>query len=546
MGRNHQLASRLCCLLFVSVFSTIRPVEAGEVTFKIPDYIPQKFTDLRLQITGGANSDNRNNDGWSAGESGAGGILSRAGDRNSSSHSHYLNLGSSGEYRYETVPFRLRCGADLTTNLNYGKSNDEYHQWGEYYERGSTSDNSNHRYAISAKPFFSGVKYVHKDFFVLTDDHLNLSYSRGSGNGHYIDYEAGRPSDDSLSMELWSSSNSSQSRNRGVTFYADVNGAFGFGHIYEGWYAATSLYIINEIRSRSLLEAEPSTEQMKALSALVYQNALQHAIDNRIRLVESMQTILGYLEQQGIIRQGSSSPLIVQDVWSYFPRTSRRFGWQVSIGSGFANNWMRSDDSSFNATTRAHTRFLIEAPEIIDTLVYEHQEGVSLWDSRYHSSSAYLQLKSEYHRAIDLRWQFDTDFALRYYLRPFGWSTHISEESWYREKTNYDDYVTLNGETVITYIVNSRTSATLRGQLAHQSYKLTNTQGAGEGGLERSMDGHLFGISLQMTYRLSIPTTLDFSLEYVNQRYPRSSVGYVAADNYESYGASVRIAHYLF
>ncbi len=539
MGRNRPLAFTSCFLLLLSVLPTTRSLEAGEDTFKIPDYIPQKFTDLRLQITGGANSSNQNSSNSSVRESQTGSVLLETGDGKSNSHNHYFNLGSSGEYRYETVPFKLRCGADLTTNLNYSKNNDEDHDWGKYYERRSTSDNSYHNYAVSARPFLSGLKYVLRDFFVMTDDHLGLSYSHAPGNRHAMLYEAQRASDDSLSMETQLSLYSYQSRNRQFTFSADINGAFGFGHIYEGWYAATSLYIMDELRSRSLLEAEPSTQQMKELSALVYQNALQHAIDNRIRFIESMQTILGYLEQQGILKQGFSSALIVQDVWNYFPRTSRRFGWQVSIGCGLANDYMRNNDSSFNVTTRINTRYLIENPSVIDTITSEHNEVVSRSKATEHSSFPYMQLQADCHRAIDLKWQFDTDLAGRYYF-------HTYRKSEFGGRTDYDDYVSLDGEATLTYIMNSRTSAVLRGQLTYESYKLTTTEGAGSGSSKRSLDRHQYGVSLRMTYRLSIPTSLSFALEYSDQRYPKSSATYLYESNYESYSASVSVSHYLF
>ncbi|MCX6832736.1 MAG: hypothetical protein NT028_11525 [candidate division Zixibacteria bacterium] len=526
--------------------STTRSVEAGEVTFKIPDYIPQKFTDLRLRITGGASSNNQSNSSSSVWESGVVGVSPEAGDAKSSAHSYYLNFGSSGEYRYETVPFRLRCGADFTTNLNYSKSNGESHAWGEYYERRSTSDNSQHSYAISARPFLSGLKYVLGDFFVMTDDRLGLDYRHAPGHLHDIHNDARRASDDSLAMETWFSSYSYQSRNRQFTFSADVNGAFGTGHIYEGWYAATSLYIINELRSRSLLKAEPTTQQMNDLCALVYQNALQHAIDNRIRFIESMQTILGYLEQQGILKQGFSSALIVQDVWNYFPRNSRRFGWQVSVGCGLGNAYARTDDSSFNATTSIKTRYLIQNPNVVDTISSERNEEASRRDARRHSSFAYLQLQTEYHRAIDLRWQFDTDIAARYYFHPFNWSTDVFNQSWHNGRTDYDDFVSLDGEAILTCIVNSRTSAVLRGQLTYESYKLTDAEDAGSRSPKRSLDSHQYEVSLQMTYRLSIPTALSFSLGYGNQRYPQTSVTYLYESSYESYSASVNISHYLF
>ena len=539
MGRNRPLVFGLCVLLFWAVLSTTRSAEAGEGTFKIPDYIPQKFTDLRLQVTGGASSSNQNSSNSSVREYEAGGVLPESGDGKSNSHNHYFNLGSSGEYRYETVPFRLRCGADLTTSLNYSKNNDESHNWGEYYERRSNSDNSYHSYAVSARPFLSGLKYVMRDFFVMTDDHLGLSYSHAPGNRRAILYEAQRTSDDSLSMETQLSSYSDQSRNCQTTFSADVNTAFGFGHIYEGWYAATSLYIVDELRSRSLLVAEPSTQQMKELCALVYQNALQHAIDNRIRFIESMQTILGYLEQQGIMKQGFSSSLIVQDVWNYFPRTSRRFGWQVSIGCGITDNYMRNNDSSFNVTTRVNTRYLIENPSVVDTIASERNEEVSRQDASEHSALPYLQLQADCHRAVDLKWQFDTDLAGRYYF-------HTYRQSKFGGETDYDDYVSLDGEATLTYIMNSRTSAVLRGQLTYGSYKLTTTEGAGSGSSKRSLDRHQYGVSLRMTYRLSIPTSLSFALEYSDQRYPKSSATYLYESNYESYSASVSVSHYLF
>jgi hypothetical protein len=544
MSRNHPLEAGLCILLLLSAFSVSRSVEAGEGTFKIPDYIPQKFTDLRLQITGGASSSNRNSSIWVS-EFGTS-TLPEAGDAKSNSRNHYLNLGSSGQYRYETVPFRLLCGAALTTNLNSSKYNGDDHAWGKYYERRSNSDNSQHSYEVFARPFLSSIKYVLGDLFVMTDNRLGLGYSHAPGNRHDSRYDLRRAPDDSLAMEASFSLSSSQSRNRRFMFSADASLAFGLGHIYEGWYAATSLYIMDELRNRSLLESEPTIQQMKELCALVYQNALQHAIDNRIRFIESMQTILGYLEQQGMLRQGVSSALIVQDVWNYFPRTSRRFGWQVSIGSGLANDYRRDDDSSFNVSTRVNTRYLIENPSVIDTIASEHMEGVSLRDTKRRSSSAFLQIQSECHKAIDLKWQFDADVAVRYYLHPFSWATGSIEQYWHKTRTDYDDYVSLNGDAELTYIVNSRTSAALRGHLNYESYKLTVTENGELKSQKRSLDRREYEVSLRMTYRIAIPTALDISFSYGNYQLPESSSTYVSESNEEQYGATVSISHYLF
>jgi hypothetical protein len=546
MGRNRLHIIGLCSLLFLFVFTTTQSVEAEQATFKIPDYIPQKFTDLRLQITGGASSSNRNSSSSSVGDYWEYGAQSQIGEGKSSNRYHHLDLGSSGEYRYETVPFRLRCGATLSTSLHYSKNKDQTRARGDYYESSATLEDSHHCYSVSARPFLSGLKYIMRDFFATTDSRLNLSYSHEPREFHDVRYDVRRNPNDSLTMGTWFSSSDSKARSHQFSFLADLSGSFGYGHIYEGWYAATSLYIIDELRTQSLLESEPTSQQMMDLSALVHQNALQHAIDNRVRFIESMQTILGYLEQQGILKQGFSSTLIVQDVWNYFPRTSRRFGWQVSIGSGLTNDYARNDDSAFTVTTRLNTRYLIESPDIVDTVLSEHTETASRQDAQRHSSTAYMQLRTECHAAIDLRWQFDTDLGARYYLRPFRWSASVAGPSGSKNQINYDDYVTLDGAASLTYIINSRTNAMLWGQFSNESYKLTTTEGFSGRSVKRSLHSQRYAVSLQITYRLSIPTALSFSLNYDNQQYPQSGVTYLEESTYESYSASVNISHYLF
>jgi hypothetical protein len=553
MGRNRPLVTGLCTLLFLSVLSISRSVEAGEDTFKIPDYIPQKFTDLRLQITGGANSSNNNSHGVEKRNLNSDEYALYGYGDNTHYRRYNLSLGSNGEYRYETVPFRLRCGTDLKTAFDFHKQEQDSYSRDEFYQRDVSSIEDQHSYLVSAKPFVSGSRYFGSKLFLSTAAEIGLYYSYLPSSGHREYYDARQAPDDSLFMVGSYSLADYSSRDYYFSSSVNISGAFGLGHLYEGWYAATSMYIINELRSISLLESEPTSQQMRDICALVYQNSLQHAIDNRIRLIESMQAILGYLEQQGILKQGFFSALILQDVWNFFPRTSRRFGSQVSIGCGVMSSYSRQHDSSFSRVARVLTRYPIENPEIIDTSSSEYNEGISRTENSRHSWLPYVIVQAELCKAIDLKWQFDANFSAKYYLNSYNRSTGSSFGPWSRQRVEYDDYFSLGGAGTLTYIANSRTSASLTGQMAYSGFKQTNLYWSPfeNDGMElrspkQPLNNQQHVVTLQVIYRLAIPTTLVVSLNYNYGQIPANSVYWSRESTDTNYSASVSISHYLF
>ena len=271
----------------------------------------------------------------------------------------------------------------------------------------------------SLLPTLNCKEYSHGDFFTALEATGQLSY----------DYQP--------SKKLWSEAhNRCQSEGGYIAVYDDVRStrssstnrnnfvrgvvSIGFGRMYSGYHAATAIYFCDELRKRGLLRKELEYDQLLALTELVYQRRLLHAIDSREFQIETWQQLLDYAQSEGLIDSSNTASLVLQDVWRYFPTDARKFGWQVSFGRAIEFSYT----SGQSLTTETHhllgVQFHKDSVGVVDTISYDNTKYTRSSHNKNTTELQYLTLGTKFSRPLSLKWQFDGSVEGRAYLNNQG------------------------------------------------------------------------------------------------------------------------------
>ena len=218
----------------------------------------------------------------------------------------------------------------------------------------------------------------------------------------------------------------------------------GWGRIYEGRYAATAMYMVDELKRNGLLKREPTFEEMRSLTETIYQYRLKHAVDARLHKIEALSKIMDLLAGQGVIDDaGPHGYLFIQDVWDYFPRDDRRFGYQIRAGGGLEYHY-NSDQLRYHG--------------YVDYFRHRTSEG----------RRPFASVAVDCSRPFGLRWQFDVTGVGRYYFDPSNATTEtvieyrydhtLYEEHGIKYRADYDYSIV----GTMQYIFDSRTRAWVR------------------------------------------------------------------------------------
>ncbi len=399
---------------------TFGPADAADSTFSVDSYIPQKFTDFQLRLDGGLHIEGEKTE--HAANSFAGDLLR---EQNESYNVEELRLAGKTTYRYETIPRYLNLtlsAAGYGTNINgyYRQSAD----WPSQFKKGVQSS-------------FDVGAYLASDFlFSIT------------GDGAW-DYGGIRNND---------------ATSHGRTYATTIEILPGWGRMYEGEYAATGMYIVNELRHNEILLRDPNYEEMIQLTQLVHHYRQTHAIDERLYRIEALTKIMKYLQEIGAIEDiGPYGYLLIQDVWDYYPTFSRRFGHRLRAGTCLRYSYA-SNDSTMERVTDGRTTYHR----------YNHREASD--------RAPYLVLLWEWQRPFGLRWQIDLEERSRFYFDRHYRSERVNVNyvsgsiqpletvTEYRENR----YVHLAG--TMRYILDSRTNAQMTTSYDITHYHSQTTQ----------------------------------------------------------------------
>jgi hypothetical protein len=252
-----------------------------------------------------------------------------------------------------------------------------------------------------------------------------------------------------------------------------------------------------------------------ALTEIIYQYRLKHVIDARQHKIEALTHIMDFLLERGIIDHANPREcLFIADVWDYFPRPSREFGWQLKLGAGFRYSYDNIQSTFTN--------------DMEEWASYDH-EVISY-------RMPYIAAIATYAQPFSLCWQVALygDFTYVYDKEETDTRSHISypggELPLYHYGRGPFSYCTATLYSTLKYIYDSRTSGAMG-----PSFQIRDD------GVTRAT---FYGFGTQVEYRISLPTTLGLKWTVGNSHYGTHRSG--AQHSAWNHDITIDITHYLF
>ncbi len=458
-----------------------------EPAFRIDSYIPRYFTDFQWRLEGFFSADGSRHE-----------ILTRYPtegeefEQITSFDRQTIDVISDIDYRYETIPRFFNC----SVRGAYTLSNRNPHESGGY------------RYDLAPGiyPTIDAGFYLHSDLLVFLSGTAGWLYSH---NLHDVNPDTRR-----------------------IEYTVDAATGMGWGRIYDGRFAATAMYFVNELKDKGLLNRMPSFVEMDTLTEIVYARRLESYDDNRLHKIASLLSVMNFLETKGIIDPaGPYGYLLIQDVWDYFPNEGRGFGWMVKAGIG------------------------LDYFKRLEQTTDQHEESGTLFHTYYHNTrieqSPYVLARGEYYKSWGIHWQGNMSLEGRYFFdsnngyRNFKQRYQPVQSTYLQEyKEVFSRFYQISSEIQIAHILDSRTSAGLTMEYAYSHFDSDYRN------WHRSKKEGIFSCRATADYRITIPTTLNVSIEYRRQDTNQNRNSESSADedilHYFYYFTGIRLIHYLF
>lgn len=559
MQRDLQ-SSRVRWLLIIMALAVIvisGTAFAQKDDFAIQDFIPEKFQDKVLHANSNLSlSGNDYNSDYLIYP----GSSMEAATNNGNDDTQEALLGGNFNYQYFTVPRYLTTS--ILLNGNYHNSTSDRQSYRQYLSGGNdnsitkTDSYNYHLYFLSSS---DAGWYFFDNLFISSMPVFSISYtdtpkSNNESEQTRLDHT---PAD---SIEINHTKRVEKSDANSKSYHIDMNLLPGWGHVYEGKFASTAMYIINELADNGLIANRPSPSQMIHLTEILYQAKQEHYFDSRLHDIEVLNKILDYLESEKIIDgDKSGSTLIVNDVWKYFPQYDRKFGLQFRAGAGLEYRHNESTTKINNFRYELTTRYHQDNALVIDTL--EESSSTHRWnnDDSQNSIYPYAAIRADYHRPIDLKWQFNTSIEGNYFIdsyRETSSTTDYLEPSASHDgtKTRYDysNYYRFELDGTVHYIPDSRTYAFFSASLeyGHLDKELTRTDidettEISESTTGKTISNWHYSLGAGLTYRISVPVTLTFSAIYRSNPDISFAIGGYNDYNGDSYDVSAALSYYI-
>ncbi len=527
---------------------------ADAQSFQVESYIPEKFIDMKWRVSGNINFTGNDSEH----EEYASGIpTSISKDTKNKTDRQRLYLVNYYDYNYETIQRYLIFNSDLTIILNNTNYNSKHNEGSSSGDIGRTSSSKRDpkEYSIRINPQLDCGVYLHSDLYVsLLSEWQHYYTGKPNGRSESIGH-AFYISGDTVYNDVSKSNRGEDDTNRNDGFSISIRP--GWGRVYEGQFASTAMYIIDELRQNNLITLEPTYDQLYSLTEIIYQRRLIHKIDSRIHRIESIDKIVDYLIGEGIVNEyHPMSSIVIQDIWDYFPRTQRKFGFRIMAGPGISYEKNSSDYSYTQEQHSIRYEYPEDSPGSVDT-TYQYESVTDMYEHQKVSSILpYLTAKAEYYRPINHRWQLNTYIDGKYYLNSYkertAFRSHYNE-FWKYEEDDFDNYE-LNFDVTILYILNSRTDFSFSYDFTFENidYKRSTLQKAGSSPYQLKEIEEIhnsywkYRLDFVGAYRIAVPTTLNFRAQY-SAIDDKAETLDVRDDNRNSdgYSFSVSISHYL-
>jgi hypothetical protein len=552
---NHYLG-KVQWILVIWLACLLQTVMAENKTFGVDSYIPQKFIDFEWKLNGGFNLSGQNRSGDRDYFSGP----YRLRHSNSSADKQSLSVNTNLFYRNETPQrFYIVYGNVLLRANNGNSSSSTYYTDNRGSTNNSYNEGGNNSYYSSMKSSFESGKYLISDFFALGTASLTATYDIDPESRSTI-YEQSfrRDTIPAISETYRESAEESKHRSNSRYYRVDISAGSGWGRIYSGQYAATALYVIDEMKKNGLLKQTPTGDEMTHLADIIYRYRNTRSIDSRIHKIEALSEIIDYLNSIDAIDYSDKyGYLLIQDVWDYFPRNSRDFGFQVKALAGINYTFQSQDGSDYGYESLFYTRNIPDSG-IYDTLADSRESFDRHHRDNYEVREPYLSVSCKYAKPVNLRWQFTNLVDMKYYFRNTEvrqwFDSYIDEGRQTYSESNqirFADYSILISADV-DYILDSRTSVTGAFDYSYRHYHLESKNIFIDDGELIRDETEVSGRETQsirltgmMRYRISIPTTLNASISY--NVYDNDNIrGSSDEDHTSNYSLGLSLSHYLY
>lgn len=537
------------------VFCTTGLLIAGDKAFSVTSYIPEKFTDFEWRIDGklnfgGNDSDldaDRVDDGVKAQESG--------------NASQSADVRSNLTYEHITLPVQFFSTTSLFTSFDYYTSNQASEtDFGYSIPRRIDSDTRSRDIDVGLSQHVQATVYPQNTFFVALDADLSyLSRNNPTDNVHSFE----KLFYDSTSAYDIRTQNSNRQESASSNRYR-INGQLtqGLGRVEYGIYGATALYMIDELESRGLLLRKPDYDEMTHLTDLIYHYRETRAIDSRLLKIEALTAFLDYLKEIGSVAEsGPAAVLAIVDVWDYFPKDRRSFGWSVGGGAGIDYERIHNDATDELGIIYSYYYYGDDDLTVLDSVVtnpeYNLHRNVVTTET---DKAPYWIATAAYHRPFSLRWQFDGGGSARYYFSASDDSKTVTNQylpysriTTRESKSSIDKWYNVELSGAVTYIMNSRTQAHFGGSYSYSNREYTtqlsqttgsninNGSASGRGSTTSSIR-----LDSQLEYRLAIPTTLVANLNFTHTDNDATIDEHTENVTRSNWTISAQLVHYLY
>lgn len=527
--------SCLKCFFVCAVACVIASnVRGGSSSFAVDSYTPSRFSDLVWKVDGGLNLNGMAEDESREPPS----FLNKTW----SGSSQGVNFRSNTNYTLETIPrsFSISFNVGIDASRNRSSIYDSSQHATPTITQRITErrEGSREDYRLSANSVTNLEQYLLGDLFSGLYMNWYWSYTEIPGTDNSREHHSYWQNEGASATSLWREESTFRrtARSAGI----DIRLVTGIGRIYEGWYAATALEVIEALRRDRLLLREPNPSEMFILTDMIYRARETQAIDDRLHRIQSLDHIMSYLRDNGVIADtGPYGFLLIQDIWDYYPTERRRFGLKAKAGIGVRLGTSDDDQSETGSLLQSAIYYYPDNDPPYDTAqIPDEYSHINRFTHQRSKTVCFLG-ELAYCRPISLRWQFNTDFSVEYRpesyqlridrVRDFAEGTDTGERK-YRQETN--DWLSVSLNTEWVYLFDNRTTVLLAALTDYRGEWTTNT------------DTDIFQATLYpgITYRLSVPTSVRLSGRFTYSDMNRS----VTNTERWSYAVSASISHYLY
>jgi len=544
--------------IFPSIFAVIlwgllSPLFAADSTFRVDSYIPEKFVDLSWRITGGTGLDGNDEETSNSYDYG------RHSHNEDNNDSYSLNFGTLTEYRYEIIPFNLYLNVDGKVGFSEGENHSEGTETNIDGRLDRSIDKTRYtNYDLLLNNSLKLKKYLSGNHYVAFDTKLDLQYRDNpeTFTSHDTDIYFYSEIGDSIfgAGELSIDRSGNTREYRGT-----IQTGWGIGRIYDGRAAATALNIIAELRKEKLLAREPDFSEFYSLTQLLYGFQQEHKVDTRWHRIKSLTSLIEYLEAKGIYNGGKAvGPLIIQDVWDYYPNDIRNFGIRNELGFGV--DYSLSRQRQMTHFSQSYFQIVTDSNQVPDTTHDVNSERSSKLYIENRHNDFYLYWKLDFNKPISLRFQVNLALDWRFYfhdksINDVSGNQLIPTYDGNRTETvnEYEDKKSLSNTVELNYYFDSRTSGTLGVITSYQRYELKRYTKhiipESYTAPDTSYQKQSILILVFMTefkYRINPETTIGGSISYEMEDVNNSFSGHDIEQNDDKFSFSISINHFIF